>query len=119
MGHSNVWNSHPKNYGPGSRVCRVCANPHGLIRKYGLMCCRQCFRSNAKDIGFIKGQYPTEGQLDSFFVGKAEGIDELGQFADWDGTRVKFMSEKIPRECSINDVLACTMLTDISPRVLT
>nr|ACG43570.1 40S ribosomal protein S29 [Zea mays] len=50
MGHSNVWNSHPKNYGPGSRVCRVCANPHGLIRKYGLMCCRQCFRSNAKDI---------------------------------------------------------------------
>ncbi|XP_065044332.1 small ribosomal subunit protein uS14-like [Musa acuminata AAA Group] len=54
MGHSNVWNSHPKNYGPGSRVCRVCGNPHGLIRKYGLMCCRQCFRSNAKAIGFIK-----------------------------------------------------------------
>ncbi|KAI7979373.1 hypothetical protein LOK49_Contig369G00003 [Camellia lanceoleosa] len=26
----------------------------GLIRKYGLMCCRQCFRSNAKEIGFIK-----------------------------------------------------------------
>lgn len=33
---------------------RVCGNPHGLIRKYGLMCCRQCFRSNAKEIGFIK-----------------------------------------------------------------
>ncbi|RXH80133.1 hypothetical protein DVH24_041280, partial [Malus domestica] len=32
----------------------VCGNPHGLIRKYGLMCCRQCFRSNAKEIGFIK-----------------------------------------------------------------
>ncbi|KAK9275555.1 hypothetical protein L1049_022822 [Liquidambar formosana] len=54
MGHTNVWNSHPKNYGPGSRTCRVCGNPHGLIRKYGLMCCRQCFRSNAKEIGFIK-----------------------------------------------------------------
>ncbi|KAH7519313.1 small ribosomal subunit protein uS14z/uS14y/uS14x [Ziziphus jujuba] len=54
MGHSNVWNSHPKNYGPGSRTCRVCGNPHGLIRKYGIMCCRQCFRSNAKEIGFIK-----------------------------------------------------------------
>ncbi|VVA11957.1 PREDICTED: 40S ribosomal [Prunus dulcis] len=54
MGHSNVWNSHPKNYGPGSRTCRVCGNPHGLIRKYALMCCRQCFRSNAKEIGFIK-----------------------------------------------------------------
>ncbi|KAH1223076.1 40S ribosomal protein S29 [Glycine max] len=35
-------------------VTRVCGNPHGLIRKYGLMCCRQCFRSNAKEIGFIK-----------------------------------------------------------------
>ncbi|KAK7855663.1 40s ribosomal protein s29 [Quercus suber] len=56
MGHSNVWNSHPKSYGPGSRTCRVCGNPHGLIRKYGLMCCRQCFRSNAKEIGFIKMQ---------------------------------------------------------------
>ncbi|KAG6493199.1 hypothetical protein ZIOFF_048176 [Zingiber officinale] len=54
MGHSNVWNSHPKNYGPGSRKCRVCGNPHAIIRKYGLMCCRQCFRSNAKEIGFIK-----------------------------------------------------------------
>ncbi|KAF3323920.1 hypothetical protein FCM35_KLT11387 [Carex littledalei] len=54
MGHSNVWNSHPKSYGPGSRACRVCGNPHAIIRKYGLMCCRQCFRSNAKEIGFIK-----------------------------------------------------------------
>ncbi|EAZ20624.1 hypothetical protein OsJ_36239 [Oryza sativa Japonica Group] len=26
MGHSNVWNSHPKNYGPGSRVCFVCSS---------------------------------------------------------------------------------------------
>ncbi|KAI5674240.1 hypothetical protein M9H77_14604 [Catharanthus roseus] len=45
MGHSNIWNSHPN---------RVCGNSHGIIRKYGLMCCRQCFRSNAKEIGFIK-----------------------------------------------------------------
>ncbi|XP_026388527.1 40S ribosomal protein S29-like isoform X3 [Papaver somniferum] len=54
MGHANVWNSHPKQYGPGSRTCRVCGNPHALLRKYGLMCCRQCFHSNAKEIGFIK-----------------------------------------------------------------
>jgi len=33
---------------------RVCGNSHGLIRKYSLNCCRQCFRSNAKEIGFIK-----------------------------------------------------------------
>ncbi|KAI9076127.1 hypothetical protein K1719_041941 [Acacia pycnantha] len=37
-----------------SILSRVCGNPHGLIRKYGLICCRQCFRSNAKEIGFIK-----------------------------------------------------------------
>ncbi|KAJ0755794.1 putative ribosomal protein S14 [Helianthus annuus] len=54
MGHSNIWNAHPKLYGPGSRSCRVCGNSHGLIRKYGLMCCRQCFHNNAKEIGFIK-----------------------------------------------------------------
>ncbi|KAK1649898.1 hypothetical protein QYE76_067703 [Lolium multiflorum] len=39
-------------------IRRVCVNSHGLIRKYGLMCCRQCFRSNAKDIGFIKVYLP-------------------------------------------------------------
>ncbi|MCL7049321.1 hypothetical protein MKW94_026476, partial [Papaver nudicaule] len=36
------------------KLVRVCGNPHAIIRKYGLMCCRQCFRSNAKEIGFIK-----------------------------------------------------------------
>jgi len=54
MAHSAVWNSHPKNYGPGSRSCRVCNNRHGLIRKYNLNICRQCFQLYAKDIGFIK-----------------------------------------------------------------
>ncbi|CAI8058541.1 40S ribosomal protein S29 [Geodia barretti] len=54
MGHQNVWYSHPRKYGPGSRQCRVCANRHGLIRKYGLHMCRQCFRENAAEIGFLK-----------------------------------------------------------------
>ncbi|KAF3953864.1 hypothetical protein CMV_020722, partial [Castanea mollissima] len=52
--HSNAWKSHPKSYGPGTRTCHVCGNPHGLIRKHGLMCCRQCFRRNTKKISFIK-----------------------------------------------------------------
>jgi len=29
-------------------------NGHGLIRKYDLMMCRQCFREKATDIGFLK-----------------------------------------------------------------
>lgn len=33
---------------------RVCGNPGGIIRKYGLDTCRQCFRENAAVIGFVK-----------------------------------------------------------------
>jgi len=33
---------------------RVCAHKQGLIRKYGLMICRQCFRERSSDIGFLK-----------------------------------------------------------------
>ena len=33
---------------------RVCAHKAGLIRKYGLNVCRQCFREKSTDIGFIK-----------------------------------------------------------------
>jgi len=35
---------------------RVCANTKGLIRKYALDMCRQCFREYAKDIGFVKAR---------------------------------------------------------------
>lgn len=54
MGSKALVNSHPKKYGKGGRHCRVCSNQHGLIRKYGLNMCRQCFRVYAKDIGFTK-----------------------------------------------------------------
>ncbi|XP_075860298.1 small ribosomal subunit protein uS14-like [Microcebus murinus] len=54
MGHQKLYWSHPRKFGQGSRSCRVCLNLHGLIRKYGLNMCRQCFRRYSKDIGFIK-----------------------------------------------------------------
>jgi len=54
MGFQNIWYSHPRKYGPGSRTCRACANKHGLVRKYGLNLCRQCFREYSADIGFKK-----------------------------------------------------------------
>ncbi|CAL7950015.1 unnamed protein product [Xylocopa violacea] len=59
MGFQNIWYSHPRKYGQGSRSCRACANRHGLIRKYGLNICRQCFREYAADIGFKKVQFIT------------------------------------------------------------
>uniref|UniRef100_A0A803V442 Small ribosomal subunit protein uS14 n=1 Tax=Ficedula albicollis TaxID=59894 RepID=A0A803V442_FICAL len=62
MGHQQLYWSHPRKFGQGSRSCRVCSNRHGLIRKYGLNMCRQCFRQYAKDIGFIKvSPRPREG----------------------------------------------------------
>ncbi len=54
MGHTAIWNSHPKAYGRDANKCRVCGNTNGVIRKYGLNICRQCFREYAKQIGFVK-----------------------------------------------------------------
>ncbi|KNZ54107.1 uncharacterized protein VP01_3042g7 [Puccinia sorghi] len=54
MSHDNVWNSRPKTFGKGSRCCKVCNHTAGLIRKYGLNICRQCFRERAAAIGFSK-----------------------------------------------------------------
>ncbi|RLG69670.1 MAG: 30S ribosomal protein S14 [Candidatus Iainarchaeum archaeon] len=36
------------------RVCRICKNNKGLIRKYGLMICRRCFKDYAEKLGFKK-----------------------------------------------------------------
>ena len=36
MGHQQLYWSHPRKFGQGSRSCRVCSNQHGLNRKYGL-----------------------------------------------------------------------------------
>lgn len=45
----------PMHARPPPHACsRVCGNGGGMIRKYGLNICRQCFREYAKDIGFIK-----------------------------------------------------------------
>jgi ribosomal protein S14 len=35
-------------------ISRLCAHQAGLIRKYGLDLCRQCFREKASAIGFLK-----------------------------------------------------------------
>ena len=40
--------------GKGKRVCRNCGNSRALIRKYGLLVCRRCFREMAESIGFRK-----------------------------------------------------------------
>ncbi|KAL7722101.1 RNA-binding protein [Entamoeba marina] len=54
MGSYTLYNTHPRNYGKGSRRCRRCNAQKGLIRKYGLDLCRRCFREKANEIGFFK-----------------------------------------------------------------
>lgn len=39
---------------------RVCTHRAGLIRKYGLNICRQCFREKSTDIGFVKVCFDSE-----------------------------------------------------------
>jgi ribosomal protein S14 len=43
-----------KSFGKGSRKCTRCGTFGGLIRRYGLNVCRQCFREIAVDLGFKK-----------------------------------------------------------------
>jgi small subunit ribosomal protein S29e len=53
---NKLYATHPKNYGKGSRQCRVTGRKggNGLIRKYGIDMKRQAFRERALDIGFMK-----------------------------------------------------------------
>ncbi len=34
--------------------CKRCGRKRGLVRRFGLDLCRQCFRDNARDLGFKK-----------------------------------------------------------------
>ncbi|MFH1638270.1 MAG: 30S ribosomal protein S14 [Candidatus Woesearchaeota archaeon] len=40
--------------GVNNRPCKLCGRIGGHIRMYGLDLCRQCFRENAKKLGFKK-----------------------------------------------------------------
>ncbi len=40
--------------GIGLRRCRICGRFGAHVRSYGLGLCRQCFRDQAKNIGFKK-----------------------------------------------------------------
>ncbi|KAJ5082910.1 hypothetical protein N7532_011953 [Penicillium argentinense] len=73
MTHESVWFSRPRKYGKGSRQCRVCAHRAGLIRKYGMNICRQCFREKSADIGFNKVGHPPASKYQPATV-------ELGEY---------------------------------------
>ncbi len=43
-----------RKFGKGSRHCKRCGNYTGMIQKYNLILCRQCFREVAEKMGFKK-----------------------------------------------------------------
>ncbi len=43
-----------RKFGIGSRRCIRCGRYGAIIRKYGLMYCRQCMREIARELGFKK-----------------------------------------------------------------
>jgi len=43
---------HNRRHAKGGRQCRLCGNRKGLIRKYGLNMCRQCFYDNSEALGW-------------------------------------------------------------------
>ena len=43
-----------RSIGIASRKCRKCGRHRGHIRSYGIEMCRQCFREDAKSLGFKK-----------------------------------------------------------------
>jgi ribosomal protein S14 len=40
--------------GEGKRYCQFCKRMDGLVQKYGLQMCRQCFKKRAPALGFKK-----------------------------------------------------------------
>ncbi|KAL2160671.1 hypothetical protein VTH06DRAFT_1359 [Thermothelomyces fergusii] len=98
MAHESVWNSRPRNFGKGSRACRVCSHRAGLIRKYGLNICRQCFREKAADIGFVKVRNETQNPgRDHDNQGSNCGVELMG--GGWmDGRRRTDSDEHGPRQ---------------------
>ena len=43
-----------RKFGKSVRPCRSCGKTSGVIVKYGLCYCRQCFREEATKLGFRK-----------------------------------------------------------------
>jgi len=46
--------SKKRKFGKNIYKCRNCRRTGGIIRQYGLLYCRQCFREEAEKLGFRK-----------------------------------------------------------------
>ncbi|VCW99388.1 unnamed protein product, partial [Gulo gulo] len=53
VGHQPLCWIYPRKFHQGSNSCCICSDLRGLIQKYGLNMCHQCFCQDVKKIGFI------------------------------------------------------------------
>jgi small subunit ribosomal protein S14 len=54
MSESETQGEHATRRTDDRRDCRRCGRPQGLVGKYDIFLCRQCFREVARDMGFKK-----------------------------------------------------------------
>jgi small subunit ribosomal protein S29e len=94
----------PKEYGKGGRRCRTCANQGGIIRRYGINMCRQCFRTFALDIGFQKVRDCTQKAL----AGSSQRRCHLCQYRVEQAPCSKRTAALHEKRCSARVLQACT-----------
>jgi small subunit ribosomal protein S14 len=51
---ANATGEHASHRTDDRHECRRCERPQGLVGKYDIFLCRQCFREVARDMGFKK-----------------------------------------------------------------
>ena len=101
----------------GQSHSRVCAHTAGLIRKYGLNLCRQCFREKSDDIGFIKvrdGMQPRreKKRLVSFVPTLTAFCAELKLLINWLGLGSEEMGEDAKIHQDIRGIWMDMMIVD-------
>jgi len=54
MANDKAGKERTKIFGRGSHKCLLCGRKQGLVRRYNIFFCRQCFREWAPKMGFKK-----------------------------------------------------------------
>ena len=52
--HERFNKSKKRKFGKSTHPCRKCGKSRGIVRQYGILYCRQCFREDAEQLGFRK-----------------------------------------------------------------
>ena len=93
----------------------MCSNQWGIIRKYNLNICRQCFREYAKDIGFVKVSIRTA--LPPKTALAQRGVGGIGAFSSHPRARLRSIETRGRPELDIDRVRERMVVPDRFPAV--